>query len=151
IRDLNVTGVQSCALPISLAMMILQRRLSSSTEAIYLSLVRRKERLQRVLETGQKAEQIMLEYEDYEDISLEEQELLEEYAEGEFEELDYDELQTEIEMLDQLIRKANVIRQNENERKFLELEKTLFGAGGLLAKGEKILIFTESKDTLNYL
>ena len=51
--------------------------------------------------------------------------LLEEYAEGEFEELDYDELQTEIEMLDQLIRKANVIRQNENERKFLELEKTL--------------------------
>lgn len=136
---------------VAFAMMILQRRLSSSTEAIYLSLVRRKERLQRVLETGQKAEQIMLEYEDYEDISLEEQELLEEYAEGEFEELDYDELQTEIEMLDQLIRKANVIRQNENERKFLELEKTLFGAGGLLAKGEKILIFTESKDTLNYL
>ena len=47
-------------------MMILQRRLSSSSRAIYLSLVRRKERLQRVLETGQKNKQIMLEYEDYE-------------------------------------------------------------------------------------
>jgi superfamily II DNA or RNA helicase len=134
---------------VAFAMMILQRRLSSSIEAIYQSLLRRKERLQRVLETGQKAEQIMLEYEDYEDISLEEQEILEDYAEGEFEELDYDELQ--IEMLDQLIRKANLIRQNQNERKFLELEKTLFGVDGLLALGEKILIFTESKDTLNYL
>ncbi|UCZ53202.1 DEAD/DEAH box helicase [Bacillus shivajii] len=136
---------------VAFAMMILQRRLSSSVEAIYLSLVRRKERLQKVLETGQKVQQMMLDYEDYEDSSLEEQELFEAYAEGEFEELDFDELQVEIEMLDQLIRKANVIRQNQNERKFLELEKTLFGADSLLAQGEKILIFTESKDTLNNL
>lgn len=136
---------------VAFAMMILQRRLSSSVEAIYLSLVRRKERLQKALETGQKVKQMILDYEDYEDSSLEEQELLEEYAEGEYEELDLDELQVEIEMLDQLIRKANVIRQNQNERKYLELEKTLFGANGLLAQGEKILIFTESKDTLNYL
>ncbi|GEL78692.1 DEAD/DEAH box helicase [Tenuibacillus multivorans] len=136
---------------VAFAMMILQRRLSSSVEAIYLSLVRRKERLQKVLETGQKVQQMMMDYEDYEDSSLEEQELFEAYAEGEFEELDFDELQAEIEMLDQLIRKANVIRQNHEERKFQELEKTLFGAGGLLDQGEKILIFTESKDTLNYL
>ena len=136
---------------VAFAMMILQRRLSSSIEAIYLSLVRRKERLQKALETGQKVKQMILDYEDYEDSSLEEQELLEEHAEGEYEELDLDELQVEIEMLDQLIRKANVIRQNQNERKYLELEKTLFGANGLLAQGEKMLIFTESKDTLNYL
>lgn len=136
---------------VAFAMMILQRRLSSSVEAIYLSLLRRKERLQKVLETGQKVQEMMLDYEDYEDSSLEEQELLEAYAEGEYEELDFDELQVEIEMLDQLIRKANVIRQSQNERKFLELEKTLFGANGLLAQDEKILIFTESKDTLNYL
>jgi superfamily II DNA or RNA helicase len=136
---------------VAFAMMVLQRRLSSSVEAIYLSLLRRKERLQKVLVTGQKVQQMKLDYEDYEDSSLEEQELFEAYAEGEYEELDFDELQVEIEMLDQLIRKANVIRQNQNERKFLELEKTLFGANGLLAQDEKILIFTESKDTLNYL
>lgn len=136
---------------VTFAMMILQRRLSSSVEAIYLSLVRRKERLVKVLEMGQKVQQLALEYEDYEDSSLEEQEMLEAYAEGEYEELDFDELQVEIEMLDPLIRKANVIRQNQNERKFLELEKTLFGTDGLLAQDEKILIFTESKDTLNYL
>uniref|UniRef100_UPI0038620D64 DEAD/DEAH box helicase n=1 Tax=Lentibacillus songyuanensis TaxID=3136161 RepID=UPI0038620D64 len=135
---------------VAFAMMILQRRLSSSVEAIYLSLVRRKERLQKVLETGRKIQQV-LDFDDYEDSSLEEQELMEERAEGEYEEIDFEALQVEIEMLDQLIRKANVVRQNENERKFLELEKTLFGAGGLLAQGEKILIFTESKDTLNYL
>lgn len=136
---------------VTFAMMILQRRLSSSIEAIYLSLVRRKERLVKVLEMGQKVQQLALEYENYEDSSLEEQEMLEAYAEGEYGELDFDELQVEIEMLDPLIRKANVIRQNQNERKFLELEKTLFGADGLLAQDEKILIFTESKDTLNYL
>ncbi|MBU9710541.1 DEAD/DEAH box helicase [Evansella tamaricis] len=135
---------------VAFAMMILQRRLSSSVEAIYLSLFRRRGRLQKALETGRKIQRV-LDFEDYEDSSIEEQELMEEYAEGEYEDLDLEELQVEIEMLDQLIRKANIIRQNENERKFLELEKTLFGAGGLLAQGEKILIFTESKDTLNYL
>jgi len=136
---------------VAFAMMILQRRLSSSIEAIYLSLVRRKERLSKALETGQKVRQMSVNYDDYEDISLEEQELYEAYAEGEFEELDLAELQVEIDMLDQLIRKASAIRQHQVERKFLELEKTLFGASGLLAQGEKILIFTESKDTLNYL
>ncbi|WP_407272656.1 DEAD/DEAH box helicase [Radiobacillus sp. PE A8.2] len=151
VRDYFNRAKQNNKPNVAFAMMILQRRLSSSVEAIYLSLVRRKERLQKVLETGQKVQKIMLDYEDYEDSSLEEQELLEAYAEGEYEELDFDELQVEIEMLDQLIRKANVIRQNQNERKFLELEKTLFGANGLLAQDEKILIFTESKDTLNYI
>ncbi|WP_163530745.1 DEAD/DEAH box helicase [Halobacillus ihumii] len=135
---------------VAFAMMILQRRLSSSVEAIYLSLLRRKERLQNVLETGQRLQQL-IDTEEYEESSFEDQELMEQYAEGEFEELDMDELQVEIEMLDHLIRKANVVRQQENERKFLELESTLFGADGLLAQGEKILIFTESKDTLNYL
>lgn len=135
---------------VAFAMMILQRRLSSSVEAIYLSLLRRKERLQNVLETGQRLQRL-IDTEEYEESSFEDQELMEQYAEGEFEELDMDELQVEIEMLDHLIRKANVVRQQENERKFLELESTLFGADGLLAQGEKILIFTESKDTLNYL
>jgi len=37
------------------------------------------------------------------------------------------------------------------ERKYQELESTLFGPEALLAKGEKILIFSEAKDTLNYL
>ncbi|MGY4691003.1 helicase-related protein [Salibacterium sp. K-3] len=135
---------------VAFAMMILQRRLSSSVEAIYLSLLRRKERLQEVMESGRRLQQ-GLDVEEYDDKSLEEQELLEEDAEGEFEELNFNELQVEIEMLDNLIRKSNVIRQYEQERKFLELEKTLFGAGGLLAQEEKILIFTESKDTLHYL
>jgi SNF2 family DNA or RNA helicase len=37
------------------------------------------------------------------------------------------------------------------ERKYLELEQTLFGPSGLLQQGEKILIFTEARDTLRYL
>jgi SNF2 family DNA or RNA helicase len=136
---------------VAFAMMILQRRLSSSVEAIYCSLSRRKDKLEHVLLTGEKIQQKLLDYEDYEESALEDQELLEAYAEGEFEALDYDALRTEIQVLGKLIRKANVIRHSENEKKFMELEKTLFGASGLLAKGEKILIFTESKDTLNFL
>ncbi|SDK32497.1 DEAD/DEAH box helicase [Lacicoccus qingdaonensis] len=151
VRDHFNRAKQNSNSNVAFAMMILQRRLSSSVEAIYCSLSRRKDKLEHVLLTGEKIQQKLLDYEEYEESALEDQELLEAYAEGEFEALDYDALRTEIQVLGKLIRKANVIRHSENEKKFMELEKTLFGASGLLAKGEKILIFTESKDTLNFL
>lgn len=134
---------------VAFAMMLLQRRLSSSIEAIYLSLVRRKDRLQEILVSG--IRQTGFNPDDYEDSILEEQEIYEAEAEGEIESLNLSELQLEIDILDRLIRKAGTIRNSENERKYLELEQTLFGVGGLLSRGEKILIFTESKDTLLYL
>lgn len=131
------------------AMMILQRRLSSSLDAIYLSLVRRKERLEALLHNQQQTQQIDID--DFEEMATEEQEELETQLEGETETLDLHELQLEIDELSRLIYKANSIREKDVERKYLELERTLFGPNGLLAKGEKILIFTESKDTLYYL
>jgi len=134
---------------IAFAMMILQRRLSSSIEAIYLSLVRRKEKLEDLLYNQQKLNEINLD--ELDEMSAEEQELMEEMLEGEADTLDIAELQMEISVLNRLIRQANVIRQADTERKYLELERTLFAPDGLLAKGEKILIFTESKDTLLYL
>lgn len=134
---------------VAFAMMLLQRRLSSSIEAIYYSLVRRKERLQQSLLTGLQHAGINLD--DFEDASLDEQEAIEFQAEGEMDNLNLSELQLEIDVLDKLIRKSGTICQKDNERKYRELERTLFGAGGLLSKGEKLLIFTESKDTLLYL
>ncbi|MEH7248591.1 helicase-related protein [Neobacillus niacini] len=134
---------------VAFAMMLLQRRLSSSIEAIYLSLVRRKEKLQEILVSGIK--QSGFNQDDFEVSILEEQEAYEIEAEGETEIQDFAVLQLEIDILDKLIRKAGYIRNSENERKYLELERSLFGAGGLLSRGEKILIFTESKDTLLYL
>lgn len=135
------------------AMMLLQRRLSSSIEAIYLSLVRRKERLEDLLraELQQDRLETAFSIDDYEDATPEEQDELERAAEGETDALDLYELQVEIEELTRLIRKANGVRLADVERKYFELESTLFGPDALLARGERILIFTESKDTLHYL
>jgi superfamily II DNA or RNA helicase len=134
---------------VAFAMMVLQRRLSSSVEAIYLSLVRRKERLEKLLYSQQSYQEIDID--DYIDMAAEEQEELELQLEGVVETFDPHELQQEIDVLNRLIYKANIIRQKDVERKYTELERTLFNPNGLLAKGEKILIFTESKDTLYYL
>ncbi|MEL4029726.1 helicase-related protein [Caldifermentibacillus hisashii] len=134
---------------VTFAMMILQRRLSSSLDAISLSLIRRKKKLEEVLQNEQKNQQ--MEVQDIDELAAEEQEEVEAQLEGETEAVDLYELQLEIDQLANLIDKINNVRQMDVERKYIELEKTLFGPNGLLAQGEKLLIFTESKDTLNYL
>ncbi|WP_368658428.1 helicase-related protein [Metabacillus halosaccharovorans] len=135
---------------VAFAMMILQRRLSSSLDAIYLSLKRRKEKLQELLESELTANKSVEPFE-YDELSTEEQEEIETLVEGETDFIDIEELKLEIEILDGLVRKAEMLVNQDIERKYLELEDTLFGQDGLLSKGEKILIFTESKDTLYYL
>jgi superfamily II DNA or RNA helicase len=139
------------------AMMLLQRRLSSSTEAIHLSLQRRKERLEILLqETEQERKRIInklqkLEVDDFEDEGYDEQQRLEDSLEQAVDLIDTEELKIEIQELDKLIQQTSYIRLNMLERKYDELERTLFASNGLLDKQEKILIFTESTDTLKYL
>lgn len=135
---------------VAFAMMILQRRLSSSIEAIYLSLKRRKEKLEELLESELTAIKTVEPF-DYDELSIDEQEEVEAQLEGETEVIDIEELQVEIAVLSNLVQKAERLVQLDIEVKYAELERTLFGDEGLLSKGEKILIFTESKDTLNYL
>lgn len=136
------------------AMMILQRRLSSSLEAIHCSLTRRLKRLESVL--SQVHEEKMVEVNDqnvseWDELTLEEQEQLEQVAESFIDEVDPFELSIEIEELKKLVAYSDNLRQHHVERKFVELENALFGVNGLLHQGEKILIFTESTDTLLYL
>lgn len=139
------------------AMMLLQRRLSSSTEAIHLSLIRRKERLEMLLkETEQERTKIIkklqkIEVEDFDDESFEEQQRLEVSLEQAVDLIDTEELKIEINELEKLIQQTSYLRLNMLERKYDELERTLFGITGLLEQQEKILIFTESTDTLLYL
>ncbi|RFU67465.1 DUF2075 domain-containing protein [Peribacillus saganii] len=135
---------------VAFAMMILQRRLSSSLDAIYLSLKRRKEKLKELLES-ELTDNKSIEPFEYDEISTEEQEEIETLVEGETDVIDIEELKLEIEILDGLVRKVEMLVNQDIERKYIELENTLFGQDGLLSKGEKILIFTESKDTLYYL
>ncbi|MFJ7829469.1 helicase-related protein [Peribacillus sp. NPDC097284] len=131
------------------AMMLLQRRLSSSIEAIHCSLQRRFDRLTEVLEKELK--QAEINSDEYNEVSYEEQEELEQLSVGLVDTIDVKELQVELVELEKLIKLTSELRSYHTERKFEELEQTLFGEKGLLAKGEKILIFTESTDTLMYL
>ena len=131
--------------------------MSSSVEAIHLSLVRRKNRLESLLSTTlEERERLFAELEnldlvDYEEQSSDEQEELERLLENAVDLIDVEALEQEIDKLSDLIEHAVRLKAQSIERKYLELEETLFGVNGLLNKGEKILIFTEFVDTLNYL
>lgn len=139
------------------AMMLLQRRLSSSIAAIDLSLRRRRKRLQHLLEITIKERKQYIEkakainIDEYADEALDLQEKIEQQLELAVDHVDPEELQIEIDQLSRLIKQTAYLKTNAIERKYDELEKTLFGLNGLLNQGEKLLLFTESADTLEYL
>lgn len=147
------TGHQSTAF----AMMLLQRRLSSSIEAIYKSLLRRYKKLLSILEASeverkkyqQRIEQLFGKNLDEE--VTETEEMLEKRLELAVDTIDIELLKEEIAELKRLLLMTKSIKNHGLERKYLELEQTLFGMDGLIYTNEKILIFTESVDTLNYL
>ena len=146
---------------VGFALTILQRRLASSPEAIYQSLKRRRERLEgRLAEErlGRRgAEYSSVYYDDFDDDDLPSAELEDE------EEKVVDqataartitELEAEITTLKRLERMANDVRQSGEDRKWSELSKLLQDDGSMFgAEGEreKLIIFTEHRDTLRYL
>lgn len=146
---------------VGFALTILQRRLASSPEAIYQSLRRRRERLEHRLaeeKLGKRAEEYRnpdLSDIDDDDLPPEEQEAMEETV------VDHAsaaatiaELEAEIATLKRLEDMANAVRVSGVDHKWSELSRLLqdndsmFGEDG---QREKLIIFTEHKDTLNYL
>lgn len=140
---------------VAFALLILQRRMASSTYALFKSLERRKERLENLLEEPDfEKRTFLIEFEEVED--YDEKERWEE--EKKWETLtvaeNKKELEEEISTLSNLMDKAKEILSNEKEVKLKELKKAI--EEGLkkikeIQGNEKILIFTESKDTLDYL
>lgn len=149
---------------VGFALTILQRRLASSPEAIYQSLRRRRERLENRLaeeKIGRKAFMVFTTAEYVEDIdefddipSSELEEAEEKIVDQASAAMTINELEAEIEILKGLERLANEVRASGNDRKWDELSKLLqdnsnmFGNDG---QREKLIIFTEHRDTLNYL
>jgi SNF2 family DNA or RNA helicase len=137
---------------VAFALLILQRRLASSLRAIRRSLERRRNRLNDLLEKGKIIQEIgYIDEEALEDSpELErwrkEDELLEKLTSAET----LEELREEIAKLDELIRLAREAEKKEVETKLNELKKVM-EQEKLGRNGEKLLIFTESKDTLEYL
>lgn len=153
---------------VGFALTILQRRLASSPEAIYQSLKRRRERLQNRLreEEIQRRGQILsvnfgknlnLEdiEEDLEDLSIEERETAEsEVADSATAARTIAELQAEIAQLQDLEKLAQKVRRSGADKKWEELSYLLQNQAEMFnARGHrrKLVIFTEHRDTLNYL
>ncbi|OLD75306.1 MAG: hypothetical protein AUI33_05690 [Ignavibacteria bacterium 13_1_40CM_2_61_4] len=138
---------------VAFALVILQRRLASSTYAILRSLERRKKRLEDLLQGVAKPvypDEETYDAEEVEDLSEEdrwkEEQIWETLSVAE----NRQELQSEVRVIAGLIDKAKAIIQKEIEVKILHLKQTM---ADLMAKfpNEKMLIFTEAKDTLEYL
>lgn len=144
---------------VGFALTVLQRRLASSPEAIYQSLRRRRERLQkRLAEENTRGEYDdfgPLEELDEDDLpSAELEEMEEKIADRASAATNRTELEREIGTLLQLERMAGDLRGAGVDRKWEELsgllqeEKRLFDGSG---QREKLIIFTEHRDTLRYL
>ena len=151
---------------VGFALTILQRRLASSPEAIYQSLKRRKERLEakarelEVLDRGRRVTEGFMST----TLSTEDLEDLEEADDDGFEDEDTEvldqattaltiaELNTEIRMLAGLEDLANRVRLSGADTKWRELSQLLGSLfGPEKPTNDKLVIFTEHRDTLRYL
>ena len=141
---------------VAFALVILQRRLASSTYALHESLMRRKKKLQDLLEGVQekkKPHESAFDVETVDDMSEADRWKEEEVWETLSVAQNREELEKEIRTIDGLIERAKNIIQNEEEIKLKELKNSLYELAQKYPKKEdkKILIFTESRDTLEYL
>jgi superfamily II DNA or RNA helicase len=136
---------------IGLTMTVLQRRLASSTHAIACSLEHRHKRLTTLRDEVSHLHDDplwQLSDEDLEDMPEDERWKLEDALAERLTLADnLPELEQEIRELKALSETARLLARLEQDRKLGELQKILDN----LPANEKLLIFTEHKDTLNYL
>lgn len=140
---------------VGFAMTILQRRLASSPMAIFKSLERRTEKLKKLLQKNIFAED--KNFFDDEEISA-----CEEFPNGEFEKKENEiaervtasknakEIREEIQTLQTLTEKAKKVLHDGDDRKWRELSN-LLQSNENFSNRDKLIIFTEHRDTLDYL
>ncbi|MDR0315859.1 MAG: DEAD/DEAH box helicase, partial [Treponema sp.] len=146
---------------IGFALTVLQRRLASSPEAIYQSLKRRRERLENRLaeeRLGKRAAEYSLanidDYDEDDFPSGEAEETEEQVADQASAASTIAELEAEITTLKHLESMANIARTSGEDRKWKELSRLLQDDGKMFSSDrlrEKLIIFTEHRDTLRYL
>lgn len=150
---------------VGFALTSLQRRLASSPEAIYQSLKRRRERLEKRLKEAQRNRQQILQVEEYAfDDELWDD--LDDAPDAEVEEFESElidsataartiaELEIEIQRLRDLEGLAAKLRRSGHDRKWVELLNLMQDTPEMRDSGRgrrKLVIFTEHRDTLNYL
>ncbi|MEH0652210.1 helicase-related protein [Streptomyces scabiei] len=146
---------------VGFALTVLQRRLASSPEAIYKSLLRRTERLERkkqeILDGTWRESTPTFDLADFDNGELN----AEEIEETEEELLDaataaqtVDELDVELIELRALVKTAQQVRQAGTDRKWTELAALLRDHALVTdadGRPRKLIVFTEHRDTLHYL
>jgi len=150
---------------VGFALTILQRRLASSPEAIYLSLKRRRERLEKRLKEAQRERALTLQdegmtfneedWDDFDDAPDAESERVEsELVDSATAARTVVELEAEILSLRALEALALKLRRSGTDRKWMELLRLLQDTPEMRdpVRGQrKLVIFTEHRDTLSYL
>jgi superfamily II DNA or RNA helicase len=137
---------------VAFALLILQRRMASSVRAVRRSLERRQDKLEDLLRLGKwLAEGGWVDEDALEDSPeierlRKEEDLVERLTAAETR----DELEAEILQLSDLIKLAKDAERHELETKLTELRKVM-DAEHMQRTGEKLLVFTESRETLEYL
>lgn len=153
---------------VGFALTILQRRLASSPEAIYQSLRRRKERLQARLEEERLFLRVEIPSEKFPDFDDDED--IEDYVDDQFSEEQeqvenefvdrattartIQELEAEINTLKELEELAFTVKQSGTDKKWEQLSNILTENEWMFDDARnrrKLVIFTEYRDTLNYL
>jgi superfamily II DNA or RNA helicase len=159
--EMNKVADEESRRTVGFALLILQRRLASSPEAILQSLRRRRARLQEEAERTAAFEEELASWDA--GFALPDDE--DEVRRGDYEQLEdevaqtgsasrsIEELNVEIDVLDDLVELAERVRDAGVDRKWDELAQLLTSPRLFDETGErrKIIVFTEHRDTLGYL
>lgn len=145
-------SVRGRALGFTMAM--LQRRFASSVYAVRRSLERMRDKRQKILDDPEayRQEQIAKKIpEDFDELTEEERQEIIDVLEGVVASIDPAALKEEILQLGKLIDQAQALEQREVESKLVKLREVITEQGVFEDPKMKLLIFTEHKDTLDYL
>lgn len=145
-------SVRGRALGFTMAM--LQRRFASSIYAARRSMERMRDKRQRILDDPERYRQAQIARrlpDDFEELPEEEQQDLLDALEEVVASVEPVALRQEIAQLTRLINQARALEQREVESKLVKLRQTLTAQGIFDDPKMKLLIFTEHKDTLDYL
>jgi superfamily II DNA or RNA helicase len=135
-------------------MAMLQRRFASSVYAVRRTLERMRDKRQKILDNPEayRQEQITRRLpDDFDELPEDEQAQIMDTLEGVVASVDPLALKEEILQLGKLIEQAKVLENREVESKLLKLKEVITAQGIFNDSKMKLLIFTENKDTLDYL
>jgi superfamily II DNA or RNA helicase len=139
---------------LTFTMAMLQRRFASSIYAVRRSLERMRDKRQKILDdpVGYREEQMAKKLpEDFEELPESDRQSIMDELEGVVASVDPVALREEIQQLGRLITQAMALEKREIESKLIRLKEEIIKQGVFRDPTMKLLVFTEHKDTLDYL